>query len=480
MRSAGLAAILAVASIWTLSGFASFSEVAMVDTAEAAVNVQTGFLQGPGTGAGVGLGALALAAGAAAGALAALGSRRTKVQARAAAADAQVSAWPVDPSIDMAAIFASEPKDLRAQRLAFSREVAANPHKELPRPKNDTLLKVIKGEPVDHVPKWMMRQAGRYLPEFRAIRAENHFFQVCRTPALAAEVTLQPLRRYPSLDAGIIFSDILVIPEAMGMECEMVPGQGPQLHPRIASPADMARLRLVPAVEETLGYVMDAIFLTNKLNNHSVPILGFCGAPWTLFGYMVEGGGSKTWENAKLWMYDYPQEASILMRSIANWCVDYLVAQYDAGAPVLQVFDTNAGMISPELYHHMCMEDLLFIADEVKKRRPKAILMVFTRDLQNMSALNSSAYDGVSISWTTDPADARKQLPDKVLQGNLDPSALFASPGAVGEQVHKMISAFGTKKYIANLGHGMMPNHNAEQAGAFIDGVDRASKELMH
>jgi uroporphyrinogen decarboxylase len=333
--------------------------------------------------------------------------------------------------------------------------------------KKDVLARVARGEKTENVPKWMMRQAGRYLPEFRAIRVENEFFKVCRDPVLATEVTLQPLLRFPDLDAVIIFSDILVIPQAMGLHCEMRPGQGP-VFPKPLK--DLSQVKLEIDVEKELGYVYDAIFHTCEKQS-DVPVLGFSGAPWTLMSYMIEGGGSKTWYASKRWLYERPGEAKKLLRAISVIIVDYLVAQLDAGASLVQVFDTNAGELSPHLYEEFCVGDLKWIAKEIKSRRPSALLSMFPRN-GPLAPFNDSAYDVVSISWTVKPEDARAALPNKVLQGNLDPVALYA-PDILEREVTAMAKAFGRNRWIANLGHGMLPDHTPEAAGKLIDLVSK-------
>jgi uroporphyrinogen decarboxylase len=328
---------------------------------------------------------------------------------------------------------------------------------------NDVILRVARGEKSDHVPKWMHRQAGRYLPEFREVRGINEFFKVCQSPALATEVTLQPLRRFPDLNAVIIFSDILVIPQAMGMECEMRPGQGPVFPTPLT---DLSQLNMTPNIEETLGYVFDAIFHTCEKQSAG-PVFGFAGAPWTLMAYMIEGGGSKNWNLAKRWLYERPEDSKKLLRAISVIIVDYLVAQIDAGASMVQVFDTNAGELPPGLYDEFCVEDLKWIAAQVKEKRPGAIVSLFNRN-GPLAPFNDSEYNVVSLSWTVRPEEARAALPDKFLQGNLEPCVLYA-PEIMDEEVEKMAKAFGRDKWIANLGHGMLPDHTPEGAGKYIE-----------
>lgn len=369
------------------------------------------------------------------------------------------------------------PDNLREWRLQSQEKLQAS-GKQWPAPENDRLLRAARGEQVDRPPKWMMRQAGRYLPEYMEVSRAHDFFEVCRTPALACEVTLQPWRRYPTLDSLIIFSDILVIPVAMGMPCRMEPKTGPKFDFALETPEDIKKLNLTPDVDETLGYVFDAIFWTRQCCDNKVPVIGFSGAPWTLMGYMVEGGAVRSFDNAKKWLYLYPEESKKLLRSLRDCVVEYLVGQFDAGAPLLTVFDTNCGEIPPRVYEEFCVPDLKYIATEVKRRRPTALMTVFPKDGEN-SAFNDSAYDCVGVGWKTSPAEARRQCPDKVLQGNLDPHVLYADPEAIRDRTLQMVQEFGVHKYIANLGHGMLPSHPVGGPRAFINAVDSCTKEVV-
>ena len=337
---------------------------------------------------------------------------------------------------------------------------------------NNLILRAARGEATEAVPVWMMRQAGRYLPEFHTVRSKHEFLEVCKSPALSAELTVQPYRRFaPQLDACIVFSDILTIPAAMGQNLTMVKGDGPKLTPRLASPDQLSGLTLRPDVTKTLGYVGDAIKESIKLVNNAVPVIGFSGAPWTLFTYMVEGGGSRSWTESRAWLYKHPKESRLLLTAITDTIIDYLVMQIDSGAELLQVFDTNAGELPPAVYEEFVVPDLLRIAQEVKAKRPHVSLICFPKDCMNLKPFNQSAYDVVSISWKTDARKARAELPDKVLQGNMDPAVLYAGDDVIRRTVHEMISKFGKEKYIANLGHGMMPDMNPEMAQSFINAV---------
>jgi len=369
------------------------------------------------------------------------------------------------------------PENLREWRLQAKEKLEAlgGPW---PAPKNDRLLRAARGEPVDRPPKWMMRQAGRYLPEFKALMSKSDFFTVCKTPALAAELTLQPYRRMPTLDSLIIFSDILVIPVAMGMPCGMVAGVGPRFEFSLESPEDMERLNLTPNVEETLGYVYDAIFWTRQRVGNEVPVIGFSGAPWTLMGYMVQGGAAHNFDAAKKWIYRYPDESRKLLAALRDIIIDYLVGQYDAGAPLLTIFDTNCGELPPAVYEDFCVSDLKHIATEVKRQRPHALMTVFPKDGE-IGVFEDSAFDVVGCSWRISPQQARAKCPSKTLQGNLDPLQLFAKPDDIKKAVRRMVEGFGVDKYIVNLGHGMMPGHVPEGAKAFVDGVDACTHEVI-
>lgn len=361
------------------------------------------------------------------------------------------------------------PRDLQDRRLKFDR------HSMKP-PTNDLLLRACKQQVKkgERPPFWAMRQAGRYLPEFRAIRAATSFFEVCSNPTLAAEVTLQPFHRYPDLDAVIIFSDILVIPVSMGMPCEMVKGEGPKFNTPLTRDTLSSTLILKPDVEKTLGYVFDAIHWTKlRLDemSASVPIIGFCGAPWSLFAYMVEGGGSRTWQKSKAWLYQHEDEVKGILTAIRDLCIEYLIKQYDAGASLLQVFDSNAGELPPHVYERIMVPDLLYMAEQIKSRRPDALLSMFPKDAQ-LGPFNDSKYDVVGVSWKTSVESAIRDCPKKTLQGNLDPCVLFAPEETIKKSVNDMCTKFEKAAgHICNLGHGMMPDHMPEALRAAIDGA---------
>lgn len=362
------------------------------------------------------------------------------------------------------------PANLREWRLEAAAQLQGGPWET---PKNDRLLRAAKGEGVDRPPKWMHRQAGRYLPEYRAVLATSDFFTVCRTPSLACEVTLQPYRRYKTLDSLIIFSDILVIPVAMGMPCRMSPETGPQFDFALETPEDLKRLNLKPDVQESLGYVFDAIFWTRDQVKNEIPVIGFSGGPWSLMAYMVEGGSARTFDRAKKWLYLYPEATHKLLTALSDVIIEYLVSQYDSGAPLLQVFETSCGELPPNLFEEFCVPYLKKIATEVKRQRPEALMSIFPKDGE-IHVFEDSDFDVISVSWATSPAQARAWCPSKTLQGNLDPYALFADAAQIKARVKAMTSEFGTNKYIANLGHGMLPTHSVEGPQAFMDAIDGA------
>ncbi|KAJ2163130.1 hypothetical protein GGF46_000059 [Coemansia sp. RSA 552] len=356
---------------------------------------------------------------------------------------------------------------------------------------NDLYLRAARGLPTERTPVWCMRQAGRYLPEFRAIRVEHDFFRVCRSPALATEVTVQPLRRYKGLlDAAIIFSDILVVPQAMGLEVEMVPGKGPHFPAPLATPDDLARLvdKIDGfSVDKELGYVYKAITNARHTLAGQVPLLGFAGAPWTLMAYMIEGGGSKTFAAAKTWLFRHPAKAHELLQRVADVAADFLIGQVRAGAQALQVFESWAGELGPRDFAEFSLPYLRHIAARVKAKYPDVPMTVFAKGAHYGLELlaTETAYDVISLDWTIDPVAARARVDAAlekarmrrtvVLQGNLDPTVLFADEATIRHRTEEMCHAFGTRPHIANLGHGMMPAHDPEHLRAFLETVHSAS-----
>lgn len=349
---------------------------------------------------------------------------------------------------------------------------------DFPSLQNDLFLRAARGEPTERTPVWIMRQAGRYLPEYRALRSEEAFFDVCRTPELAAEVTLQPIDRFP-LDAAIIFSDILVVPQAMGMSVRIVKGDGPTFDEPLQGPDDLQRLA-DPDVRRELGYVFDALSLTRRRLNGRVPLIGFCGAPWTLMAYMIEGGGSKTFSRAKSWLYRHPSAAHELLDRLTDILIEYLVGQIDAGAQAVQVFDSWAGLIGPDDYESFMMPSLRRIGSELAARRPDAPRIIFARGAHHaLDSLADADFDVIGLDWTIRPSEARRIVGGRAaLQGNLDPAVLYAEPSVIREEVRRMLQEFGPTGHVANLGHGMNPDHDPERARAFMDAVHEMSEEL--
>ncbi|RKP05401.1 uroporphyrinogen decarboxylase [Thamnocephalis sphaerospora] len=354
---------------------------------------------------------------------------------------------------------------------------------DFPPLKNDLILRAARGEPTERTPVWVMRQAGRYLPEFRETRAEHDFFRVCRTPELATRVTLQPIDRYAGLlDASIIFCDILVVPQALGMTVEMVPGKGPHFPEPLREPADLERLTTHVDVEKELGYALDAITLTRQQLAGRVPLFGFCGAPWTLMAYMIEGGGSKTFSKAKRWLFQYPDAASQLLQRLTEVAADFLVAQVNAGAQIVQVFDSWAGELSPADFERFSLPYLRQIAERVRAQLgDRAVpMVVFAKGAHfGLHALAHAGYDVVSLDWTVTPQEARRAMagaPRVTLQGNLDPCLLFAPHDVLRARARQMINDFGVGGgHIANLGHGMMPDHDPEALRVYLEAVRDAS-----
>ncbi|KAJ3552605.1 hypothetical protein NM688_g4061 [Phlebia brevispora] len=355
-----------------------------------------------------------------------------------------------------------------------------------PAMKNDLLLRAARGEETERAPVWVMRQAGRYLPEFRKVREDHEFFEICRTPDLATEITVQPIRRYTGLiDASIIFSDILVIPQALGMEVQMNPG--PYFPDPLQTPEDVSKLRKVVDVNKELGYVFEAITQTRKTLNGEVPLIGFCGAPWTLFSYMVEGGGSKTLQKAKSWLFKYPEESKALLNRIADTCVDFLVGQVKAGAQLLQVFDSWAGELAPHHFEEFSFPTLQRISAGVHQKLdaaniPRVPMTIFAKGANYAIQLLASkgGYDVIGIDWCIDPTRARQLAGDKVaLQGNMDPNLLYGGREAIEREVKRMCEAFKvggkTKGWIANLGHGITPGVDPEDLKWFFECIHKYS-----
>ena len=340
--------------------------------------------------------------------------------------------------------------------------------------RNDLFLRACKKAPVERTPVWMMRQAGRYLPEYRAVRAKSDFLTMCKTPELAAEVTIQPVEIL-DVDAAIIFSDILVVPEAMGMHLEMVESKGPRFPSPVRTPDDVAALK-VPDPERSLRYVLDAIERTKRALGGRVPLIGFAGSPWTLAAYMVEGGGSKDFRHVKTMMLDAPELLVALLEKISQAVGLHLEAQLAAGADAVQIFDSWGGVLTPDLYRRFSLDYLFKVVSSM--RRDGAPAIVFSKGANH--ALREIAEIGaevVSIDWTADMAEARNAVGGRVaLQGNLDPSALYASPEAIRKEVRSILRKYGKGSgHIFNLGHGISPDVPVDHAKALIRAVQEES-----
>lgn len=334
--------------------------------------------------------------------------------------------------------------------------------------RNDLLLKALRGEPVQRPPVWMMRQAGRYLPDYIRLREKYDFFTRCQTPELATEITLQPVDQV-GVDAAIIFSDILVIPQAMGLEVQMEEGRGPLLPKTIKTQADVDAL-LTAGVEESLHYVYAALRLTKQALNGRVPLIGFAGAPWTLLCYMVEGKGSKTWDKAKQFAYTQPALAHQLLDKITRITIDYLKAQVKAGADTVQVFDSWAGSLSPDDFREFSQPYLFRIAEALHTEAP--VILFPKGSWYALPDISNSAASGVGIDWCIHPRQAREWTGNRItIQGNFDPARLLAPVPEIRRSVKAMIDAFGPQRYIANLGHGITPNVPVDHARAFVDAV---------
>lgn len=333
---------------------------------------------------------------------------------------------------------------------------------------NDLLLRALRQEKVERPPVWMMRQAGRYLPDYMKLRAKYDFFTRVQTPELATEITLQPVDQI-GVDAAIIFSDILVIPQAMGVEVLMEEGKGPSLPNVIKTQKDIDAL-VTDNVEETLSYVTKALSLTKQELNGRVPLIGFAGAPWTILCYMVEGKGSKTWEKAKQFCFTQPELAHQLLQKITDITINYLKAQVKAGADVLQVFDSWSGCLSPGDFKVFAQPYLIQIADELKEYAP--VILFPKGSWYSLKELSDSSASGLGLDWCISPEMARQMTGNKItLQGNFDPARLLLPVPEIKKAVKEMIDAFGVQRYIANLGHGITPNIPVENARAFVDAV---------
>ncbi len=319
----------------------------------------------------------------------------------------------------------------------------------------------------------MMRQAGRYLPEYMVLREKYGFFERCQTPALAAEITLQPVDII-GVDAAILFSDILVVPQAMGLEVQLIESKGPVLPDPIKTVNDLSRVR-VPDVDETLGYVFDAIKLIKQELNGRVPLIGFAGAPWTLLCYMVQGKGSKTFDEAKIFCYTQPEIAHRLLQMITDTTIAYLRGQVKAGADVVQIFDSWGGLLSPDDFENISLK---YIRQIVEALKDEALTIVFAKGAwHSLDAMAATGAHGLGIDWCITPQMARQFAGNKVtLQGNFDPAKLLSPIPVIQTEVKAMLRAFGPGRHIANLGHGILPNVPVYHARAFVDTVKENSE----
>lgn len=344
---------------------------------------------------------------------------------------------------------------------------------------NDLFLRACKRQPVDRTPIWIMRQAGRYLPEYQAVRAKADFLTMCKTPELAAEVTIQPIDIL-GVDAAIIFSDILVIPEAMGMHLEMHEGKGPIFHNPIRNENDAKQLKKV-IPEKELNYVLDAVRLTKKELNGRVPLIGFSGSPWTLLTYMVEGRGSKNFSEVKKLIYNNPKLAHKLLNDLSDTIADYLSAKIEAGCNAVQIFDTWGGILSQKDFLEFSLPYVEKIITQLKRKDEPVIF--FAKGVHhNLIKMANIGADVLGLDWTMNLGDVRKLVGNRVaLQGNLDPTVLYANKNYIKQEVISVLQSFGEGSgHIFNLGHGVLPDVDPENVKALVQYVKEESKIFHH
>ncbi|KAF0140679.1 MAG: uroporphyrinogen decarboxylase [Stygiobacter sp.] len=342
---------------------------------------------------------------------------------------------------------------------------------------NDLFLRACKGKSVERTPIWIMRQAGRYLPEYRAVRKKSDFITMCKTPELASEVTIQPVDLI-GVDAAIIFSDILVIPEAMGMKLEMIESKGPKLYDPIRKASDIDKLKTIDAVKD-LKYVLDAVSMTKRELNGRVPLIGFAGSPWTLMTYMVEGGGSKSFSEIKKFIYNQPEAAHKLLDKIADAVAEYLSAKIEAGANAVQIFDTWGGLLSPADFEEFSLSYIEKIISQIKRKDEPVI--VFAKGVHyKLNKLAESGADVIGLDWTMDLGKVRNKIGKKVaLQGNLDPTVLYGSEEKIRTEAVNVLKSFGKHKgHIFNLGHGILPDVSPAKAKFLVDVVKEESRKF--
>ncbi|MFJ5298108.1 uroporphyrinogen decarboxylase [Pseudomonas sp. NPDC088368] len=347
--------------------------------------------------------------------------------------------------------------------------------------KNDRFLRALLKQPVDVTPVWMMRQAGRYLPEYRASRAKaGDFMSLCMNPAFACEVTLQPLERYP-LDAAILFSDILTVPDAMGLGLYFETGEGPRFKKTVSTLADIEALP-IPDAQKDLGYVMDAVSTIRRELNGRVPLIGFSGSPWTLATYMVEGGSSKDFRKSKAMLYDNPQAMHLLLDKLAQSVTAYLNGQILAGAQAVQIFDSWGGSLSAAAYQEFSLAYMRKIVSGLIREHDgrKVPVILFTKGGGLwLESIADAGADALGLDWTCDIGEARRRVGSKVaLQGNMDPTVLYANPQAIRQEVANILKSYGSGTgHVFNLGHGITPEVDPANAGAFINAVHELSAQ---
>jgi uroporphyrinogen decarboxylase len=348
--------------------------------------------------------------------------------------------------------------------------------------KNDRLLRALRREPVDTTPVWVMRQAGRYLPEYRATRAKaGSFMSLAQNPELACEVTLQPLARF-DLDAAILFSDILTIPDAMGLGLSFAEGEGPQFARPVRNRADIEKLS-VPDMDSELRYVMDAVRLIRRELDGRVPLIGFSGSPWTLACYMIEGHGSRDFATAKALCWKEPAVAHTLLDTLAKSVAAYLIAQAAAGAQALMIFDTWGGLLSPSAFREFSLRYMAQIVDALKSNahtRDLPVILFSKGAGAHLSEMANTGCAALGVDWTIDLADARIAIQGKVaLQGNLDPAVLRSNPEIIRREVRAVLDSFGHHPgHVFNLGHGITPDVDPEHVKVLVDEVHTYSRVL--